>query len=208
VQGDVQDCGARWLRNAGPAGPDSQPRRRRAAEAHRGAAGKVRQICPRNPGPVDYDRPDRDIAAEEPFMKRPLIAAAILSLAGLPAHAAGDAEKGAKDFGRCRACHLIANGDEVIQKGGRTGPNLYGLIGRGLGADPDFRYGPGFKEAADMGLVWDEEMLVRYVADPTGFMKEITGDPKAKSKMTFKMKNGEDVAAYLASVAPAPGATN
>ncbi|MCL4166617.1 UNVERIFIED_CONTAM: hypothetical protein GTU68_031205, partial [Idotea baltica] len=54
---------------------------------------------------------------------------------------AGDAEKGESDFKLCKSCHAVTATDgTVIQKGGKTGPNLYGVIGRVAGSDPDFRY--------------------------------------------------------------------
>ena len=40
--------------------------------------------------------------------------------------------------------------------------------------------------------------------DPKAFLVEYNDDPKARSSMSFKLAKGaEDVAAYLASVAPA-----
>ena len=136
-------------------------------------------------------------------MKAILLAATTLMLA-TPTLADGDIEAGAKTFGKCKACHSIANGDEVIAKGGKIGPNLYGVIGRAV-ASEDFRYGEGIKEAGAKGLVWDQAMVAAYVADPTAWLIDATGDAKAKSKMAFKLKTGgEDVAAYLASVGPQP----
>ena len=134
-----------------------------------------------------------------------LIAALALGLAtpALAGAAPGDAEMGARDFGKCKACHSIVNGTEVIAKGGMTGPNLYGVIGRVVGSEADFRYGPGLAEANATGFVWTEAALAAYVTDPTGWIRELTGDPAARSRMTFRLKDGADVAAYLASVAPA-----
>lgn len=124
-----------------------------------------------------------------------------ISLSG-SAFAEGDVAKGEKAFKKCRACHAIVNGDDVIQKGGKTGPNLYGVIGRVMGGE-DFKYGSSLASIAESGQVWDEEQLAIYVADPSAWLKDISGDSGAKSKMTFKLKTGgEDVAAYLASVGP------
>ncbi len=121
------------------------------------------------------------------------------------AYAAGDAAAGENTFKRCKACHSITNGDEVIVRGGRTGPNLFGVIGRTAGTYEGFRYGAATIAAGQAGLVWTEENLATYVADPTAFLRETLGDSSARSKMTFKLRSGgEDVAAYLASLAPAP----
>lgn len=115
---------------------------------------------------------------------------------------AGDAAKGEKDFKKCKACHTISNGDEVIFKGGKTGPNLYGVIGHVAGANPDFtKYGDDLVAAGAAGLVWTEELLIEYVKDPKAFLSAQL-DTAAKSKMSFKLKDGTNVAAYLASVGP------
>ncbi|MCF1708495.1 cytochrome C [Tabrizicola sp. J26] len=131
----------------------------------------------------------------------PLIAS--LTLVAAPVFAEGDAAKGENEFKKCKACHAITAPDGTdIVKGGKVGPNLYGVVGRPLASVEGFAYGDGIKEAAGKGLVWDEAMIAAYVADPTKWLEEQTGDPKAKSKMSFKLpKGGEDVAAYLASVA-------
>ena len=118
-----------------------------------------------------------------------------------PAFAEGDAGKGEKTFKKCKSCHMIQNGDDTIVKGGKTGPNLYGIIGTAAGAQEGFKYGKSLVEAGEKGLVWDAENLVAYSADPKAFLKEYLDDGAAKSKMSFKLKKGgEDVAAYLASV--------
>lgn len=134
----------------------------------------------------------------------PILVATALLAAG-PVLAAGDAEKGAKEFNKCKACHaIVADDGTAIVKGGKTGPNLYGVVGRKAASEEGFKYGAGLVELGETGLVWDEALITAYVTDPTAFVKEKTGDAAAKSNMTFKLaKGGEDVAAYLASVKPA-----
>lgn len=117
---------------------------------------------------------------------------------------AGDAEAGKKLFEqRCRACHVIQAPDGTpIQKGGRTGPNLYGVIGRSAGSEDGFRYRDSIVAAGESGLTWDEASFTTYVQDPTAFLKDFLGDGGARSGMTFKLRSGaEDVYAYLAAVA-------
>lgn len=127
---------------------------------------------------------------------------ATLTLFAAPALAEGDATKGADDFKRCKACHAITAPDgTAVQKGGKTGPNLFGVIGRLVASSADFKYGDAIMAVGVKGLIWDEMMLAAYVMDPTAWLKEQTGDDKAVAKMTFKMKDGaEDIAAYLASI--------
>jgi cytochrome c len=136
-------------------------------------------------------------------MKFHLIATAALLTLSAPAFA-GDAAKGEKGFNKCKSCHEIVAADgTVIVKGGKTGPNLYGIIGRTAGTVDGFKYGDSIVQAGEGGLVWDEVNFIAYTADPKGFLAETTGDSKAKSKMTFKLSKGaEDIAAYLVSVAP------
>lgn len=126
-----------------------------------------------------------------------------LSLAGLPAWG-GDAAKGAAEFNKCKACHsIIADDGTALVKGGKTGPNLYGVIGRPVASVADFKYGDSILAAGATGAVWDEAALAAYVADPSAWLQGITGDAGAKSKMSFKLAaGGVDVAAYLASVKP------
>lgn len=127
-----------------------------------------------------------------------------LTIAALGAPAfAGDPAAGEGTFKKCKACHsIIAPDGTAIQKGGRTGPNLYGVIGRAVASDPDFSYGDGILALGATGAVWDQASLAAYVVDPADYLKSATGDGAAKSKMSFKLgSGGEDVAAYLASVA-------
>jgi len=137
-------------------------------------------------------------------MKITAIAAALLAATVLPAAAEGDAEAGEREFNKCKSCHMIESPEgETIVRGGRVGPNLYGVMGRQAGTVEGFRYGESLVAAGEAGLVWDAETLVAYVADPKAFLVEATGDSAARSKMSFRLNKGvEDIAAYLASVGP------
>ncbi|HEU0221473.1 MAG TPA: cytochrome C [Paracoccaceae bacterium] len=134
---------------------------------------------------------------------------ALVAMAGLLAIAAtgeaqaqGDPAKGEKEFNKCKACHMIANGDNVIVKGGKTGPNLFGIIGRVAGTFEGFKYGESIVAAGEKGLVWDAAQIQEYVKDPKAFLANYLGESAVKTKMTFKLaRGGEDVAAFLASVA-------
>lgn len=137
-------------------------------------------------------------------MKIARLSLTLASLAlALPAFAEGNPAKGEKEFGKCKSCHAVEAADgTVIAKGGKTGPNLYGVIGRAAGTT-DFKYGASLKAAGEKGLVWDAQSIMDYTADPAAFLKAYLGDDKAKSNMTFKLKKGvEDITAWLASVAP------
>lgn len=135
-------------------------------------------------------------------MKKLVLIAGALALAASSGYAA-DAAKGEKGFKKCKACHMIvSDAGETIVKGGKTGPNLYGVVGRTLGTAEGFKYSASMAAAGEAGAVWDQDSFVAFTADPNGFLKEATGDAKAKSKMSFRLKKGaEDVFAYLESVA-------
>lgn len=148
-------------------------------------------------------------------MKTRLTALAIAASAlAVPAYAAGDAEAGAKVFNKCQTCHVVANeaGEVLAGKNAKTGPNLYGIVGRAAGSQADFgKYGDSIVALGASGYTWTEEDIVTYVADPAKFLKEKTGDDKARSKMVFKLTNATEaanVAAFLATfsaAAPAEG---
>jgi cytochrome c len=100
----------------------------------------------------------------------------------------------------------VANdaGETLAGRNGRTGPNLYGVAGRPAASVEDFRYSPSITAAGEAGVVWTEEAFVAYVQDPTAFLKEATGDNRARSAMAFRVRGEEDaknVYAYLASLA-------
>lgn len=140
------------------------------------------------------------------------VSAATMSLVGWTAHAqdnapaelaapTGDAVAGEAQYRQCRACHTIEDSaGEVIQRGSRVGPNLYGVVGaQAATADEDFRYSDVLVAIGEEGLIWDEENFVAYVQNPTHFAREASGNTSARSPMAFQMRSGaEDMYAYLA----------
>lgn len=146
-------------------------------------------------------------------MKLTSVVLALVAASVSPA-LAQDAEAGKKVFNQCQTCHVVADpdGNVLAGKNAKTGPNLYGVIGRTAGTYEGFKYGDSIMAAGAAGVVWDAALITEYVQDPAAFLKAKTGDNKAKSKMSFKLKNADDaanVAAFLASLSPAPaeGAT-
>lgn len=143
-------------------------------------------------------------------MKYLLVTTLGLCLAAAPVfadgHATGDAEAGEKVFAKCKACHSVVDADDnVIVKGGRTGPNLYGVSTRTAGTVEGFKYGKSIVAAGEAGLTWNEEDFVEYVSDPKKFLQTNLDDKKAKSGMAFKLRKEDDrvnVWAYLVSVGP------
>ena len=130
-----------------------------------------------------------------------LTAAATLALAA-PAFAQ-DADKGAKEFRKCQACHTVADDDgNVLHKGGRTGPNLYAVIGRTAGTT-EFKYSSIMVAAGEAGLVWDAENFGEFIADPNGFLSAAAGESGRSKMAKQRVKNPADIVAYLESLLPA-----
>jgi cytochrome c len=119
---------------------------------------------------------------------------------------AQDATKGEQIFKQCMLCHRVGpNAKSLI------GPVLNDVIGRQAGTFEGFRYSPLMKAAGENGLVWNEELIVQYIADPTTFLKNyLTSAGKTdlatgNSLMTFKLADEQqrkDVAAYEATFSP------
>jgi cytochrome c len=122
------------------------------------------------------------------MIRRIILAAVAASALALPALADGDVENGEKVFKKCRACHEI--GEDAKNK---VGPALTGVIGRTAGTVPDFKYSSAMTEAGAGGLVWTDETIAQYLADPRGFVP--------KNKMAFAgLKKPEDVADVIAYI--------
>lgn len=137
-------------------------------------------------------------------MKTSLIATlSVLALAA-PAFADEGIEAGKKEFNKCKACHMIVSdtGEEIV-KGGKVGPNLYGIVGKVVASTPDFKYGDAIKAVGATGMVWDAAALEAYMTDPKAWLAEQTGDAAAKSLMTHKQKKKQaEIVAFLASTKP------
>ncbi|MCV2875963.1 c-type cytochrome [Rhodobacteraceae bacterium XHP0102] len=144
-------------------------------------------------------------------MKKSAIIAAVAGLCAATSAfadghgASGDAAAGERVFNQCVACHVVANdaGDVLAGRNGRTGPNLYGTAGRPVASVEGFRYSPSITQVGEAGTVWTEEAFVAYVLDPTAYLREATGDSRARSAMAFRVRSEEDaknVYAYLASL--------
>ena len=121
--------------------------------------------------------------------------------------AAGDPIKGENEFKKCKACHAITDpsGKDIV-KGGKTGPNLYGVVGRKAGTEPGFKYSETLIKLGEAGEVWTEADIAAYITDPNKYAQDKTGEAGAKTKMTFKLaKNQADVVAYLKANSPEAG---
>ncbi|MDF1803728.1 cytochrome c family protein [Thalassovita sp.] len=101
--------------------------------------------------------------------------------------AEADLEKGAKVFGKCKACHKLEAGVNA------TGPSLYGIVNRTVGTEAGFGYSGKLVAVAD---TWTPEHLDAFLASPKGFAPG--------TKMSFaglkKITDRANVIAYLDSL--------
>jgi len=132
------------------------------------------------------------------------LSALALSFTSLPAFA-GDIDAGENAFqSQCQNCHNVTNDEGELLAGRanvRTGPNLYGVLGREPGSVEGFRYGASLVEVGESGVVWDEEEMVAYLLDPTSYLREALDDRRARSQMSFRVRDEDtarDIIAFLA----------
>ena len=96
--------------------------------------------------------------------------------------AAADPEHGKELFQTCVACHS--------DRPDALGPSLKGVVGRKSAALEDFRYSNPMKRA---NLVWDEDNLRAYIADP---QTKVKGNRMPYGGLSDP-KDVDDVIAYL-----------
>jgi cytochrome c len=106
--------------------------------------------------------------------------------------AAADPAKGERQWAKCRACH-------TLEKGGRngTGPNLYGVVGRGVGDIEGFNYSGAL---AGNDAVWTWELLNHWLQSPKNTF------PGTSMAFAGIRKEGQraDLLAYLNTFSDAP----
>ncbi len=95
-----------------------------------------------------------------------VVAATCWGLPGL-ANELGDADKGAELFDECAACHSVGQGAE-----NGVGPHLNGLFGRRAAEVDGFYYSAGLTRMGNDGLIWDFDLLDRYVENPKAFASD------------------------------------
>jgi cytochrome c len=132
---------------------------------------------------------------------RAALLALIMSLASAGPSSAQDAANGETVFRKCRACHQVG---ETAKNG--VGPAQNGVVGRKAGSVEGFSYSDINKAAGEAGLVWTEDNIFAYLADPNAFLTKFLTDKGLaakivdKTKMTFKLADEadrKDVIAYL-----------
>ncbi len=101
--------------------------------------------------------------------------------------AAADVAKGAKVFGKCKACHKIEAGVNA------TGPSLYGVIDRTVGTADGFSFSG---KLAAVASTWDAETLFEFLRKP----KEFAPGTKMSFSGLKKETDRVNLIAYLATL--------
>jgi cytochrome c2/cytochrome b561 len=66
----------------------------------------------------------------------------------------------------CTFCHTVERGDRRF----KVGPNLHAIFGQQAGTVPGFHYSESLARAGREGLVWNDETIAAYIADPQRFI--------------------------------------
>jgi cytochrome c len=92
----------------------------------------------------------------------------------------------------CRTCHAVIAPDGTERaRGGRSGPNLFGIANRPLAGDSEYRfYSNELRQAGQRGLRWSEANFMAYLAEPTQFLRTATGNANAESGMHVQLRSG------------------
>jgi cytochrome c2/cytochrome b561 len=77
-----------------------------------------------------------------------------------------EAKVKAKTYKWCVFCHTMKKDDTAF----KVGPNLYAIFGQKAGGVPGYTYTDAMMAARAKGLVWTDETIAAYIADPQHFM--------------------------------------
>lgn len=123
-----------------------------------------------------------------PFQYRGMIAMGAMATVMCMAVAAQAADK-PKAFAICGACHKTEPGEKSV-----LAPNLFGIIGRKAGTQPEFNnYSDAMK---DSGIIWTPEELDTYLAAP---QQVVPGTTMAFAGLK-REKDRQAVVTYLESL--------
>jgi cytochrome c len=140
----------------------------------------------------DYMSNIEKVAVPRSAEAAPALAAPAPQVDLATALAAADVQKGRQTAGVCTSCHTFDQGGQD-----RTGPSLWGVVGRGVASRPTFRYSSAF--AAQTGS-WTYERLDRFLTNPA---KAVLG-----TKMAFaglrKAQDRANVIAFLSTLSASP----
>ena len=109
--------------------------------------------------------------------------------------ASADAAAGQSAVKKCASCHNFGEGEA-----NKTGPLLYGVVGRPEGSHEGFAYSDALKAHHDAGDVWSYENLNHFITSPKTYAPG--------TKMSFAgVKDPVEranILAYLQTLSPSP----
>lgn len=109
--------------------------------------------------------------------------------------ASASPEQGQSAVRKCQSCHNFGQGE-----GNKTGPELYGVVGRVIGSHPGFAYSEDMQARNAAGDTWTYEALNKFLTAPKADMPG--------TKMNFagvkSPKERANILAYLATLSPTP----
>jgi cytochrome c len=89
----------------------------------------------------------------------------------------------------------------------QAGPNIHDVFGRKAGTRADFtKYSEAMQGASGKGLVWTDDKIFEYLADPHAFLAKVNG-ADMKHAMFFQLKDDQkrkDVIAFLKAIKDKP----
>lgn len=116
-----------------------------------------------------------------------VVAGCVALMAGVvSAGAAQDVKNGQNVFdSSCGNCHTVKEGKH------KSGPSLFGVVGRNAGSLDGFAYSDAMKAS---GIVWTAEKLDAFALNPKG----VVADTKMKFGGVKNDKSRADLLAYIA----------
>jgi cytochrome c oxidase assembly protein subunit 11 len=149
----------------------------------------------------DYDNTHVDTITLSYTLLRSVNPDQAKNLSRLEANAAPDAVHGQQLFTeRCTACHAMDSN--------KTGPMLGGVFGRKAGSAAGYHYSPALQTA---GLVWSEDNLDRWLADPKKFVPgarmpvRVLDTPSRRDLVAYLQKQSQQHNAPVKVKASEPG---